>query len=329
MIKADGSHGEIGFNGSNDYYDFARQLLARDDFLIVTHKNPDGDTVGSSSALCSALRCAGKAAYLYPNPQFTDKYREYVVPYLAPSDFSPGCIVSTDVSAPDMLAKAFEGDVDFCVDHHPTNPAFGRFNCIHPEMASCSQIILELIEAINGSLSSAEASLLYIGLSTDCDCFQYGNTDEAAHQAAARLIRYGADIYPLNEKFFRMISPARLRLEGMIYSGMEFYRDGAVVFATLTTDMIQKSGAVEDDLDDISSLPGRISTRRISATFREKPDGTTKVSVRTVREYSAAELCREFGGGGHEAAAGCTISGRPDHAKRLFLAVVEKMYPEL
>jgi len=303
-------------------------LRQQDRFLIVTHKNPDGDTVGCSGALCSALRRAGKEAFLYCNPQFTEKYLPFIRAYFAPEGYEPGCVVSTDVSASDMFAKGFDGPVDLCFDHHPTNPGIARLNCIRPEKASCSQLVLEVIEAMHGSATKAEAELLYIGVSTDTGCFQYSNTDADAHLAAARLISYGAEIYPLNEMLFRKVRSSRLQLEGLIFKGMQCFRNGEIVIATVTRDMIAATGVTEDDMDDLASLPGRINTQQIGVTIKELPDGSCKLSVRTnPHRYSSSRLCREFGGGGHEAAAGCTITADPLKARDLFLAAVDRLYP--
>ena len=125
---------------NSNYASAATQyLLTHNNYLILTHKNPDGDTMGSAAALCSALRRAGKTAFLYTNPQVTEKYRKYTAAYFAADDYGACSISSVDVASPDMLAEGFAGTIDCCIDHHPTNSALGKVNLICPEKSACGE----------------------------------------------------------------------------------------------------------------------------------------------------------------------------------------------
>lgn len=304
----------------------AKLFLSKDNYLLLTHKNPDGDTLGSAAALCSALRRAGKKAYLFPNPDVTEKYRSYVMDYYAPSDFTALYIVSVDVATEKLLTRGFEGKVDFCVDHHPSNTKYAPQSLIAPSKASCGEIVMQLIKALNGDISEEEAKLLYVAVSTDCGCFQYANTKADTLRAAAELIDCGADNAGLNQVLFRKVSPARLKLEGMIYSGMEFYRGGKIVVATITQEMLRASGAIEDDLDDISGLAGKAAGGVLSITIREQKEGGCRISLRSSPEVDCSEICAVFGGGGHAMAAGCTIQSTPEKAKQMLLDVSEEVW---
>lgn len=107
-----------------NYKQCAKLLLTHENILIVTHRNPDGDTVASAAALCSALRRGGRNAYLYPNPQVNRHLRPFAEKYFAPEDFTAKYTVAVDVATEGMLPKGFEGDVDLCIDHHPTNSGY-------------------------------------------------------------------------------------------------------------------------------------------------------------------------------------------------------------
>ena len=301
-------------------------LREHNEFIILTHKKPDGDTLGSAAALCSALRRAGKTACLYPNPQITDRFKKYIDGYVAGPDYQAAHVISVDVASPDMAAAGFQGRVDCCIDHHPTNSSFGKVNLICPDKAACGEIILPVIENMHQSLTKEEADLLYIAVSTDTGCFQYANTNASTMSAVSRLLRYGADNAALNLVFFRQVSRARVMLEGRIFSSLYFHRDGKVVVATVTGKMIQDCLATEDDCDDLASLPGRIAGTEVGITIREKEDGCSKVSVRTSAAVSAIAICSYFGGGGHPMAAGCTIEADPKKARELLLAVVDEVY---
>ena len=120
---------------------------------------------------------------------------------------------------------------------------------------------------------------------------------------------------------------ARVKLEGMIYENMSFHRAGTVVVAIVTRDMMERSGATEDDCDDLASIPGRVEGEIVGITIREMEDGSSKVSVRTTEEVSAIAICQAFGGGGHAMAAGCRIDADIHRARELLLAVVEEVFP--
>ncbi len=301
-------------------------LLEQDQILLLTHRNPDGDTLCSAAALCSALRRAGKKAALYRNVQITEKYSTYVEPYLADSSFEPEYIVSVDIATEGLFPRGFSGAVDLCIDHHPTNSHFAEDEIVCPESSSCGEIILRLIEGMSGVMTKEEADLLYIAVSTDTGCFQYANTNPDTLSAASKLVAAGADNAHLNQIFFRKVSRARIQLEGMIYSSMTFHRNGRIVIAPVTLEMMKKSGATEDDCDDLASLPGRMQGEVVGITIREMEPGRCKISVRTTEEVSAIRICEAFGGGGHQMAAGCSIDAAPERAQQLLLAVVDEVY---
>ena len=308
-----------------NYRECAKLLLAQDDLLLLTHKNPDGDTMCSAAARCSALRRMGKRAWLFPNPDVILKQRPFVEFYYAPADFVPAYRVSVDVAAEDLFCAGYEGIIDLCIDHHPTNSHYAGEELIRDEKSSCGEIILELIKVLCGDVTKEEATLLYIAVTTDTGCFQYANTSWHTLASASELLRLGADSLMVSHTFFRKVSLARLKLEGQIYSNMSFHHDDKVVIAMVTLDMMKKAGATEDDCDDLAGLSGRAETCVMNVTIREKENGSSKVSVRSNPGISSSRVCAAFGGGGHEMAAGCTIPEPPEKAKELLLAVIDEV----
>ena len=303
-------------------------LRAHDDFLILTHARPDGDTVGSAGALCSALRRAGKRASLFPNPEFTPHYRAYIADFIGERS-EGGYAVSVDVAGEEMFPQGFAGKVDLAIDHHAKNPGFARDGLLlDGDKASCGELVMPVIEALDGGLTQREASLLYMALSTDCGCFVYGNTRADTHRAAAHLIDCGAEFHSLNKDLFRSFSFSRLRLEGMVFSALRSLRGNALNIAVVTLQMMEQSGATEDDCDDLASLPGRVRGSRVSLLVRELENGKSKASLRTDGSVDASEVCSAFGGGGHKMASGCTVDCPPQElADRMAAAIMER-WPE-
>lgn len=307
---------------------FSEHLLQMDRFLILSHKNPDGDTLGSGAALCSALRRLGKTAYVIPNVQVTERFEAYISPFYAPEEFMPESVIAVDIATPGLFPQGWRGGVEFCIDHHPTNSGYAPVSLLRDEKSACGEVILELIEEMTGSVTPEEASLLFIALTTDTGCFQYMNTNAETMRCAARLIDLGADQHKIVHDFFRKVSVARLKLEGMIYSGMHFYRNDAVITATVTQEMLRTAGTTENDLDDLAGLPGRAVGGTVTILIRELDDGRSKCSVRSTPEVDSSAICAIYGGGGHAMAAGVTLDCSPEEAETKLLDAVEQVWPQ-
>ena len=287
----------------------AAYLRAHDNYLLVTHQRPDGDTLGSASALCHALRRLGKTAHLYKNPEITEMFVPFVSPYYVPEGFVPETCVSVDVAENKLLACGFEGKISL-------------------NSAACGELVLALIDALVGGPDKTEADLLYIAVSTDTGCFCYANTNSATFRAAARLCDAGADLPLLNKIFFRTKSPARLALEGMVCSSLRSYRDHAINIAVITLDMLRRAGVTEDDCSDLASLAGQVRGNRVAITVRELSvdPPRSKVSLRTDGGVDASQVCARFGGGGHKMASGCELDLPPDETADAVRRAVEEVW---
>lgn len=307
--------------------EFAAALRDRDAILILSHLRPDGDTLGSGAALCSALRRMGKTAYLFPNPETTARYLPYVAQFFAPADFVPACVVAVDIATPNLFPQGFSGAVDLCIDHHPSNALYAGDTLLHAEKSACGEAVLDVIELLTGSVTEQEANLLYIAVTTDTGCFQYANTNADTLRAAARLLELGADNRKISMDFFRKISRARMALVGQIYSGMRFFRGGQVAIAVVTRALIDSVHATEDDCDDIAGLPGRAEGVVVSVTIRELLDGRSKISVRSNPEVDSCAICAVYGGGGHKMASGCTLDCGAETAVEKILAAIDQVWP--
>lgn len=308
-----------------NYRECAEWLKNHDKILIITHLRPDGDTLGSASALCCALRRMGKQAAMFNNPEITEKYRKYVSEYIC-DDFDYDCTVAVDVAEKHMICNGFDGNIDLCIDHHPTNSGYAANLLLHAEKASCGESVLEVIKQLCGNVSENEASLLYMAVSTDCGCFRYANVTSETFAAASELASYGAAVQKLNFDLFRQVSRARITLEGMICAGLKFYHDGAVVIATVTQNMMDDAGTTENDCDDIAGIPGKVEGCIVSMVIRELEQGKCKVSVRSQPRFDSSALCARFGGGGHKMASGCTIFAEPDEVREMLIKALDEVW---
>ena len=308
----------------------AALLRSFDNVLILTHVRPDGDTVGCAAALCAGLRALGKTAYLLPNPELTDTTAPYFRPYEAPADFLPDKVVSTDIATLGLLpenAKRYAGRIDLAIDHHPSFEHFGAANIVRPEAAACGELMYSILAHL-GPITAEMALPLYVAVSTDTGCFAYGNTTANTHAVAAALMSTGIDCHTVNKVFFRTKSRKRMQLEGAMLSTAEFYDRDRVAVLSVPISLMEKVGATESDAEDLSALGGQIEGVDCAITMRELRPDVWKMSVRTGARINATQMCGLLGGGGHAAAAGCTVEAPWAEAKRQILAAAAQTAPD-
>lgn len=308
----------------------AAWLLRRDDFLILTHLRPDGDTLGCAAGLCAALRRAGKTAALLPNPEVTSTYADYVSPYWAPEGYRHETVVSVDIASAGLLpenARSYADAVDLAIDHHPSYDGFAAESCVDPSLAACGELVYAICLEL-GQMDPEIALPLYVAVSTDTGCFVYSNTTPNTHRVAAALMEYGDFYRKVNKRCFRTVSLPRLKLESLLLAGMEFHDGGAIAIAGLSLDMMTQAGAGEADAEDLAAFAGQIQGVRISATLRELSPVRTKISLRTDDSLNATRTCALLGGGGHAAAAGATVDLPMAQAKAAILDAIRQVQRE-
>ena len=305
-------------------------LRSFDNILILTHVRPDGDTVGCAAALCAALRQLGKTAYLLPNPGLTDTTTPYFAPYAAPEGFAADKVVSTDIATPGLFpenAKRYEGRVDLAIAHHPSFEHFGKENIVRPEAAACGELMYDILSAL-GPITPEVALPLYVAVSTDTGGFVYGNTTARTHAVAAKLMETGIDYRTVNKVFFRTKTRKRMLLEGSMLDSMEFYDRNRVAVLSVPISLMARLEATESDAEDLSALGGQIEGVDCAITMRELRPDVWKMSVRTGERINATKVCAMLGGGGHAAAAGCTVEAPWQEAKERILAAVAQNAPD-
>ncbi len=304
----------------------AQWLTTFDNYLLLTHKRPDGDTIGSTAGLCRMLHAMGKTAWMLPSLDVTDRFAGYLEGLTAPEGFAPDKVISVDVAALSLLppnAAFYRERVDLAIDHHPSNEHFAAQTCLETDKAATGEIIWEITQDL-GIMNQDIAVPLYVAVSTDCGCFVYSNTTPHTHRVAAALMEQGIPYQALNKKHFRTKSLKRLQLESLLTQRMEFYHNGAVAVAPISQALLDSICATSEDTDDIAAFAGQIEGVAHSVTIREHPGGEYRISVRTNAQLlNASQVCAQLGGGGHAAAAGCTVRGTMEQAKTSILAAID------
>ena len=310
------------------YTEAAAWLRAHDRYLILTHKRPDGDTIGCAAALCRGLRGLGKTAHICPGTGETHLFTPYLEGLLAPDGYEPETVVSVDIAARSLFTKSgqpwLERGIDLAIDHHPSQEFFAKETCLDAGRAACGEIIYDILKEL-GQVNQETAVPLYVAVSTDTGCFQYGNTTADTHRVAAALMDTGIDVFPLNKRHFRTKTWARLQVERLIVERMHRYEDGKVAVAPVSLSLMDEAGATEEDMEDIAAFLGQIEGVETSVTIRELEDGACKLSVRTSGGLNATRVCALLGGGGHAAAAGCTVDGTLEQAESAILDAIRQV----
>ena len=314
-----------------DFETAVNELRKAENVLVLTHANPDGDTLGSGFALVRILRQLGKKARLLNNEEIPKKF-SYLYEDLKQEDFREETVIGVDIADRVLLGKETEekyGDrVNLAIDHHGTNRLFAEKTYVEADSASCCEIIFLLAKALGVTIDKGIADCLYTGCSTDTGCFRYSNVTERTHKIAAELIALGADHAAINVKMFETKSFSLIKLQTMALEQLELHFDGRVSFLTVTRKMLDETGARDDEIDALVALSRQIEGVQVGVTFKEKPDGVFKASVRTHEGINAADICSAFSGGGHERAAGCSFSVPIEQAKSRMLSELQKYFQE-
>lgn len=301
-------------------------LRKGDRYLILTHRRPDGDTVGSGASLCRLLRACGKQAYLYPNEDFTPKFSFMFDGLLAPQDFASEVLVAADIATEDLLpdsAQWCRGKIDLCIDHHGSNTHYARHTLVDAGRSAVGELMWELGELLEVRPSIPFCNAVYTAIATDTGCFRYPNTTPRAHEIAGQCMENGADFGPINKAFFETKSAARFRVEQYLFERLEFSAGGKVAAAFFPRQAIETLRATSEDLNNLAALPRQIEGVECSIILTYVGEGAYKASVRTGELVNASALCEKFGGGGHARAAGCTLHGEGADCLRQLIAAAQ------
>lgn len=298
-------------------------LKSHDNFTILTHAHPDGDTLGSGFGLCLALRALGKKANVVNNEELPPKFRYLEI---EPQGFEEQTVVAVDIADANLMGNdikaEYETKVDLSIDHHGSNRLFAALNYVDSSAAAAAQIIFEVIGLLGVEITPQIANCLYTGISTDTGCFRYANVTPATLRTAAKLMELGADAAKINVMMFETKTRTYAALEKLALDGMQFFYDGKCALITITRDMFAESGSDENECDGIAAISRQIEGVLVGVTVRERRDGSFKASVRTHNPVDASAICSRFGGGGHPNAAGCQLPGTKDEAIKQLIDVI-------
>ena len=288
----------------------AKLIADSSDIIVISHERPDGDAVGSLLALTLALKEKGKQVLPVLDEGLPKKWQFLPGADLIKAELPDGehLIITVDSADNHRLGGVDVSRVDINIDHHPSNTLFGTINLVEPGAASTTLLLHRLIPQLDLPVNVDIARNLLTGLITDTLGFRTNSVTPDTLRIAAELIEAGADISELYREAMlgRTFEAARYWAHGLSRMDM---RDGVIWSSLLVSDREQAKYPGTDDADLIDVLT-TIEGPRVAVLFIEDADGSVKMSFRALPGIDVSQLAAQFGGGGHELAAGAKIEGR-------------------
>ena len=304
-------------------------LQEHDHFCILTHARPDGDTIGSATALCVGLRQLGKTAHVLNNTGASPFLSRCLLGLTVDAPESTDTLITVDVASPRLLPEEYLPYLDrlsLRIDHHATSVSFTELELVDPTSAATGEMIYELLLDCGAEMTKDIAWRLYIAISTDTGCFRYSNTTAHTYRVAAACAETGADLYPITQELFDTTSISELKLQNWIVEHALFLCGGKAAVCGIPAAM--ENNVSREDLEGISGFLRSIEGVCISATLREI-EGGCKVSVRAVPGLDAGAICTRFGGGGHKGAGGANLALPMESAMKVVAAALKSALEEV
>lgn len=289
-------------------------IQSNDEFIILPHKSPDGDTIGSSVALKRALENNGKKGYIVLNDDIPLNLRfldtqKYSLESFNQIDQNAKVVITIDSSDTTRLdeRKALMKDREVLnIDHHITNTKYGDINHVK-EASSVGEIIYELLIGIDYKIDKDIANAIYVAISTDTGSFKYSNTTKNTFRIASEL-REKLDFELITQELYQKVLLDDVLLKNKVLSTLKIYKE-KIGLVFLTNQMLEALALEEADTDGIVEEVRNINGVEVAVFIKEENEEHFKVSLRSKKNFDVSALALEFNGGGHPKAAGCSMKG--------------------
>ncbi len=313
--------------------DVADRIESAKNALIICHMNPDGDTVGSASALRELVLACGGSATIACHDEIPRRLKflvdesAVIRPPVNTDEYD--LVFSIDVASPAQLGElsSIIDKIDFMIDHHAMGEAFAD-NYIDPTASAAGEIVYSIYEELKSrgtiGIVPEAARKMYTAIVSDTGSFKFSNTTEDTHKIAASLLSEinsaedgGASTTDLCRKLFGQRTLSELYAQMHAIQNLRFYEDGALGVVMFTTEMLEVANLSETDIGNAVETPRGVEGVLVGISIRQLSSDPTKfkVSSRANAEIDVAAVCAKFDGGGHVRAAGCTITAdSPDEA---------------
>ena len=299
---------------------------------VVGHLRPDGDCVGSQLGLTLALRAEGKRVVCWNQDAIPQKYR-----FLDPDDIIQrpkrgrkfDAVIATDCASFERLGTVGKSikqrGLLVNIDHHESNTRYGDLNWISAREPSTGELIYRLLRAARWPITKPIANCLFTAISTDTGSFQYTSTRPGTFHIGGELVTRGADLAKISGEVYESFPLSRARLLKHVYSHFKLTHDNRVAYLRLKQADLARSGAESNDTEGLIDHIRAIEPVIVACVFEEAGPELTRISLRSKSSaVNVSDICAKFGGGGHQAAAGARIAGRPLSVQRRVIAAIQQ-----
>lgn len=315
----------------------AARIHACDSFVLASHIRPDCDALGSEIGMAGILRQLGKQVRIingHPTPpslNFIDPEHtiEVVGETVAAADITADCFIVLDTSAWAQLGpmgdvlRSFQGQ-KLCIDHHVGEDDLGTEFFKDTRAEATGHLVAKLAKHLQVSISKPMATALFAAIATDTGWFRFGSTTSDTYRVIAELLDCGAVPAEIYGELYERDTLGRVRLRGRILSRTQAELDGRLVYTHVLKEDFTETGAVASDTEDAINLTLAIVGTQVAVIFVEQQGGGCKMSFRSRCAVDCNQLAREFGGGGHKAAAGAFIDASYEQAAQIVLPKVRE-----
>ena len=321
---------------NNTFKEIASVLDASRTILLYPHVSADGDALGSCTALCKALRMKGKECYILVeeelplNLKFLDKgYCTDDQNIIEDVDVSFCVDCGDETRFPNRTEKFEQGKTSICLDHHRTTKDFCDYNYVVPEASATGELVFDLLQEMGTPADVEIGEALFAAITTDTGNFQYSNTTRKAFEIMTELLDWGVDTNKVSVQLYENIRLERKIIESMAFSTMNILADGKAAIAYVTQEMIEKSGALSEETENVIQQLRSIAGVEYAAFLKEKGENLVRLSLRAKTEGDVAVIAEKFGGGGHIKASGATLEMPIEEAVAAVTAELEAACKEL
>ncbi len=308
----------------------AEFLKSNDNYIILTHASPDGDTLGAGYALYYGLKQLGKSVEVICPDVIPQNYAYF----LCNTDHisrENATIVAVDIADKRLLGALedeFGEKVELNIDHHITNTRYADALYLDGSAAATCEMVYDLLLSLEVTLDDTIAKALYTGIVTDTGCFKYSSVTARTHKIAAALYDYNIEADVINKIMFDTKSKNLLCLERMVLDTAEYHFDDKCMMLTITAAMQEKTGCSGPDLEGITAISRTVEGVMVGVTVKQTGSDTYKASLRTYDPLNASQICKTLGGGGHKNAAAAILCGNLEDIKAKILDAIKQHMEE-
>ena len=303
--------------------------------LIISHINPDGDTLGSMCALKLAI--GNKADMLIQTSPYPKMYS--FLPLIDEAKTFDNVqniydtVITVDVAAKDRIirlgTKIFNtAKTTINFDHHKTNPNFATYNLVNPDASSCGEVLFDYFKETKTPITQDIATCLYVAILTDTGCFRYENAKSHTMDVAKELLSTGISNSEISKKCYDSKEKAMVLLQSHCVSNTKFLLNDKVAYTKISNTLIKEFNAKNEHTDGICETIRSIDTVEIAFVAKETANNSTKFSLRS-KNFDLTKITDTFMGGGHKHSAGCTIDMPLDSAVNVLVEEIKKHEKEL